>query len=132
MKIIKRTHTSVTAAKEPSRGVFWLVDDTLLCFPFYEGAEIGVSKSGLTFNHRKLWDEIKPHGVRKPFDYYPRGRVDFNNQGQPIIYMNPNIDESYVSQIKTEFGLRQDPIIKYDHSEHYRCHLDEGYKSDKL
>lgn len=120
---------AIEAAKEMSRGVFWVVDDQLLAFPFYEGASIGVAKSGNTFNHKKLWDDIKPKGINKPFDYYPRGRVDFNGQNHPLVYMNPNISEDWIPQIKTEFGLREDPIIHYDYSEHYRCHLDDGYTS---
>lgn len=91
----------------------------------------GVSNSGLTFNHKKLWDSVKPRGCNKTFNYYPRGRVDFKNKGVPVIYMNPNIDESWIPQLKQEFGLRQDPVVKYDNSEHYRCHLDDGYKDLK-
>ena len=101
------------------------MDDSLLAFPFYEGADVGVAKSRTTFNHRKLWDSIKPRGCNKPFDHYPRGRVDFNGQNKPIIYMNPNIDESWIRQIKIEFGLREDPIVHYDYSKHYRCYLDD-------
>ena len=121
----------INAAKESSRGVFWIIDDELLAFPYYEGADIGVSNSGLTFNHKKLWDSVKPRGCNKTFNYYPRGRVDFNNKGVPVIYMNPNIDESWIPQLKQEFGLRQDPVVKYDNSDHYRCHLDDGYKDLK-
>ena len=36
----------------------------------------GVAKSGNTYNHKKLWNEIKPRGCNKPYNYYPRGRVD--------------------------------------------------------
>ena len=38
--------------------------------------------------------------------------------------MNPNIDESWISEIKSEFGLRDDPKVNYDYSDHYKCHLD--------
>lgn len=117
----------VNSAKEMSRGVFWVIDGELLSFPFVENSEYGVAKSGTTYNHKKLWDHIKPKKCNKPFDYYPRGRVEFNGQGKPIIYMNPNVDESIVPEIKAEFGLRDDPIIHYDNSIHYRCHLDDGY-----
>ena len=121
----------IIASKESARGVFWLVDDQLLAFPFYEGADVGVAKSGTTFNHEKLWDSVKPRGVNKPFNYYPRGRVDFKSDGTPIIYMNPNIGEDWIPQIKTEFGLRKDPIIHYDYSEHYKCYLDEECKTSR-
>ncbi len=119
--------SAINASKEMSRGVFWVIDGKLLAFPFIEDAEYGVAKSGTTYNHKKLWDHIKPKKCNKPFDYYPRGRVEFNGKGKPIIYMNPNIDESVVHEIKAEFGLRDEPIIHYDSSKHYRCHLDDGY-----
>lgn len=116
----------VEAAKEPSRGVFWIIDGELLAFPFVENSEYGVAKSGTTYNHKKLWEYVKPKKCNKSFDYYPRGRVEFNNKGDPVIYMNPNIDESMVPQIKVEFGLRKEPIIRYDHSKHYKCYLDKS------
>ena len=117
-------------AKEQSRGVFWIVDNKLLAFPFINDS-YGVSKSGLTYNHEKLWKELKV-GKNIPYNYYPRGRVDFNGSGKPIIWMNPNIDEDgFISQIKTEFGLRENPKINYDFSDHYKCHLDDGWKPAK-
>lgn len=76
--------------KELSRGVFWIVDDKILAFPFMND-EIGVAKSGNTYNHKKLWTDIKPRGYNKPYNYYPRGRVDISNKGKAIIYMNPDI-----------------------------------------
>lgn len=118
--------------KEQSNGVFWVVDDKLLSFPYYDYQHVGVSNSGATLNHRRLWPEIAPHGHRnKSFDYYPRGRVEFKSDGTPVIYMNPNIDDKYIPEIKIEFGLRQDPEIHYDYSDHYRCHLDTGYRSNR-
>ena len=118
-------------AKEPSRGVFWVIDGELYAYPFIEGGNIGVAKSGLTFNHKLLWDSIKPRGCNKPYNYYPRGRVDFSNKGKPIVYANPNIDENIISEIRVEFGLRDYPDVRYDYSEHYKCHLDDGWKADK-
>jgi hypothetical protein len=117
-------------AKDMSRGVFWIVDDELLAFPFVEDYLGGVAKSGNTYNHKKLWADVKPHGCNKPYNYYPRGRVDISNKGKPIIYMNPNIDDAFISLIKSEFGLRTNPIIRYDNSNHYKCYLDDGWKPD--
>ena len=115
----------IHCTKEPAEGVFWVIDDKLYSYPFYGGADIGVAKSGNTFNHAKLWSYIAPSGARnKSFDYYPRGRVVFTGKGRPVIYMNPNIDESWISEIKSEFGLREDPKVNYDYSDHYKCHLD--------
>ena len=45
--------------------------------------------------------------------------------------MNPNIPDSAIYNIKSEFGIRnQTSIIKYDNSFHYRCYLDDGWKAD--
>lgn len=128
---MKITKTSISASKEMSRGVFWIIDDKLVAFPFYEGDTIGVAKSGRTYNHKKLWDEIKSRGCNKSFNYYPRGRVDFDGKNRPVIYMNPNIDNSFISDIKSEFGLRQTPIVRYDYSDHYKCYLDEVFRTDR-
>ena len=104
------------------RGVFWIVDDKLLAFPFDGTATQGIAKSGNTFNHKLLWEHVKP--CNKPFDYYPRGRVDYNSKGAAIIYMNPNVEDKYIDKIITAFGITTQPIIRYDYSEHYMCYLD--------
>lgn len=115
-------------AKEPSRGVFWVIDGELLAFPFMDDFTNGVAKSGNTYNHKLLWNDVKPAGCNKPFNYYPRGRVDISNRGKPIVYMNPNIEESLLSDIMVEFGLREKPTVRYDYSDHYKCYLDDGWK----
>lgn len=117
-------------SKEMSRGIFWIVDDELLAFPYIDTAAEGISKSGNTFNHKKLWESIRPKRNNKPYNYYPRGRVDISNKGKPIIYMNPNIDDSYIPHIRVQFGLLMEPEIRYDHSEHYKCYMDEGWKAE--
>lgn len=117
-------------SKEMSRGVFWIIDGELLAFPFYEDSAVGIAKSGNTYNHKKLWSDIKPRGCNKPYNYYPRGRVDISNKGKAIIYMNPNISEDWISSIRSEFGIAETPVIRYDHSEHYKCYLDDGWKPD--
>lgn len=119
----------ISERKEEARGVFWLIDDDLFCFPFYNDDNIGVSNSGLTYNHKRLWNELSLDRSL-PYNYYPRGRVDFSNKGKPVIYMNPNINTEYIPQIKSEFGLFDEPRICYDNSEHYKCYLDDGWKAD--
>ena len=83
------------------RGIFWVIDDSLIAFAFKEGAVHGVAKSGVTFNHKAYWNWAKPAHCKKPYNYYPRGRVDYTNQGKPIIFMNPHVDEIFVSEIIT-------------------------------
>ena len=120
----------IKSSKELSRGIFWDVNGELLAFPFVEDNLTGIAKSGNTYNHKKLWPFVKPKGCNKPYNYYPRGRVEINNKGKVIIYMNSNVSESLLSEIKTEFGIITDPRIIYDNSNHYKCYLDEGWKPD--
>jgi len=123
--------TLIVAAKETCGGVFWVIDDELFAFPFNGKYLDGVAKSGNTYNHKKLWPQVKPKGCNKSYNYFPRGRVHITNKGISQIYMNPTIDESIIPWIKQEFGLRDNPIINYDYSEHYMCYLEDDWKADK-
>ena len=40
--------------KEPSRSVFWIIDNELFAFPFIENDTRGGAKSGLAYNHKKF------------------------------------------------------------------------------
>ena len=106
------------------RGVFWLIDGELCCYPFDGRITDGVAKSGNTYNHKKLWEHIRPKGCNMAFDYYPRGRVEINSKGNAIVYMSPHIGGEYVYEICKAFEIDNAPITKYDHSEHYHCHFD--------
>ena len=116
--------------KESSNGVFWVIDDKLYSFPFYDSEE-GVAKSGNTFNHKKLWPHINPGRSNIPYNYYPRGRVVISTSGKSTIYANPNISNKFLSQIKIDFGLRDNPRWIIDNSEHYKCYLDDNWKPDR-
>ena len=111
------------------RGVFWVIDDAdgddrLIFKMFEEGDNVGLSKSGHNYNHRLLWEHVRPRGCNKSFDYYPRGRVEMNNKGIPIVYMNMSISKEDFERIKERFCLGDDYKIHYDGSEHYKCHND--------
>lgn len=105
------------------RGVFWLIDGSLYCYPFDGSITEGIARSGNTYNHRKLWEHIHPVGG-KAFDYYPRGRVEITAKGNAVIYMSPHIGGEYLPEISRVFEIIGTPAVKYDHSEHYHCHFD--------
>ena len=109
------------------RGVFWVIDGALLAYPFAEGVYAGgTARSGVTYNHRKLWEQL--HGFRgKPYNYYPRGRVDADNKGQPVIYMSPHVPPALLPEIQAVFAITTEPLLRYDNIRHYRCHLDDGW-----
>ena len=107
--------------------MFWVIDGALLAYPFAEGVYAGgAAQSGVTYNHKKLWELVR--GSRgKSYNYYPRGRVDADNKGQPVIYMSPRVSPALLSEIQVVFGITPQPLLRYDNSRHYRCHLDDGW-----
>lgn len=122
----------INSAKELSNGVFWVIDDRLYAFPFGSvNTYDGIAKSGNSYNHKRLWPDIKPPKCNKPYNYYPRGRVVVDARGQAKIFLNPNINDKYtISDIRSQFGIVSEPIILEDNSDHYKCYLDEGWKAD--
>lgn len=84
------------------KGIFWIVDRKnlqnnepyLFCIPV---DSVGVpcfltpipplnSKHGGNYNHKMTWETYVPAELRrgKPYDYYPRGRVEIKEQGKNI------------------------------------------------
>lgn len=129
------------------KGIFWVKDtsnpDKNLCFKIEcnsEGIPIdGLllnSKNGETYNHKLLWERLpKSITENKPYNYYPRGRVEIHN-GVAKIFCNGNINNSeIINFLKNEFNLTPHNRIKAikiitDNSNHYLCYLDDGWKSD--
>lgn len=109
------------------KGVFWLIDGEILAFPYDGKYPEGTAKSGDTYNHRKLWEHLRPKGGGIPFDYYPRGRVEIDNKGRAVIYSSPHISNENLSKIAEFFEL-ENYSVRYDHSEHYKCVYDRDDK----
>ena len=116
---------------EPCKGLFWWTGETLICVQISCG-EAG-NMPGDTGplagwnNHRRAWEKL-PRAVTqgKPFDYYPRGRVELR-RGRAWLFLSPHLcREDVVLQVRGAFGLGQMPVmLKADGSWHYRCYLDE-------
>ena len=126
------------------KGVFWIVNQDNMeenksycftipsdCYGNVEACELTLNaKSGTTYNHEKLWKELpRVFTQGKPFNYYPRGRVEIQN-GKATVYLNPHINNEDVQQLVIEeFNLTKKNginkvIFHSDGSEHYRCYLD--------
>ena len=129
------------------RGIFWIPDidniyDSDLYFQipcdsdgnvelnFHVDAQKS-SKGTDNYNHKNLWATLpKKLTNNKPFDYYPRGRVEIHH-GIATIYHSPHIpQEDLKSWIIDKFNLTKHNGIKKvklvaDGSAHYRCYLDE-------
>lgn len=87
-----------------------------------------VSKSGDSLNHKKLWKTL-PSDItnNKPFDYYPRGRVEIKN-GKVKIFISQYLieyKEKIIELCKNKFnltvgnGISKIDIVA-DGSEHYK------------
>lgn len=79
------------------------------------------SKSGDNFNHKVEWE--KRGKIGKPYNYYPRGRIEIRN-GKIKIYANPILIADSVVQchIIEHFELEDEKTkIKWipDYSTHY-------------
>ena len=139
-------------AKQLCSGIFWILSDCydlsdyeLLTFnipcdpdgnPNNTHSIVLNSKSGNTYNHKKLWEsEVKNNRKYRPYnkksyDYYPRGRIEISNN-RAVIYLNPHINKpDFIDIIKQNFGLFPCNIsevrIIADGSDHYQCFLDRG------
>ena len=125
------------------RGIFWVKDtkgfsDTVVVKAECDasGAFINLrntcllSKNGKEFNHKAAWDTLpKQKTEKKPYNYYPRGRVQIKN-GCAVIYANANIISDKLRKwVAKEFNLSKENginkiMMKADMSNHYLCYLD--------
>lgn len=86
------------------------------------------SKSGDNFNHKTEWSKLhKSITNNKPYNYYPRGRVEIT-KGKATIFFNPVLNRFDIHDlIMDEFGLVGKRIIVKevaDGSKHYEYLID--------
>lgn len=113
------------------KGIFWYIkneegENELVCIKAECDSQNKAnvqfsSKSGENFNHKAEWAKL-PHKITggKPFDYYPRGRVEIKN-GNIRIFCNPVLtEENILAMIIKAFSLENaKPKIIADASFHY-------------
>ena len=124
--------------KRPYKGIFWIKDFLNLVSVKIEVDKNGKavhddnlnSKKGDNFNHKMTWERFNRKITDgKPYNYYPRGRVEIRN-GKAIIFANPYIcTQDVLDMVKNEFHLHaengiEEIIMKPDYSNHYKCYLD--------
>ena len=125
------------------KGVFWITEAQLKQYFFRipcnsMGDITGAteyplcSKDGTNYNHKILWSLLpKSLTGNKPFNYFPRGRVEIRNS-KATVYLNPDINaEGIQSYIIGLFGLTKENGIKSvrfisDGSNHYKYSNDKG------
>ena len=128
------------------RGIFWIpdvnnVEQSQLYFqiPCNSNGDIDTdfeistqmsSKNTQNYNHKNLWSTLpKKYTNNKPFNYYPRGRVEIS-RGIVTVYHSPHIPQDELKQwlidkfnLTTHNGIKKIKMIA-DGSEHYSCYLD--------
>lgn len=120
------------------KGLFWLMKNDserfelfcikILCYrdgETLEKVETGGCESE-NLNHERAWSKLdKAVTQGKPYNFYPRGRVQIK-KGKATVYLNPILnDGAIVDKICRSFGLTKengivDIRIKNDNSRHYR------------
>lgn len=129
------------------RGIFWITDvnnvrSSNLCFtipcdvfgdindPEFHIPDSMSSTGSDNYNHQRVWNSLeRKYTKEKPFNYYPRGRVEISN-GVAKVFHSPRIPQDELKQfVIDKFNLTQHNGIKKikmiaDGSDHYRCYLD--------
>ena len=129
------------------RGIFWIPDVnnvrssnlyfTIPCDVFgdindpeFHIPDSMASTGSDNYNHQRVWNSLERRYTKgKPFNYYPRGRVEISN-GVAKVFHSPRIPQEELKQfVIDKFNLTQHNGIKKikmiaDGSDHYRCYLD--------
>ena len=130
------------------RGIFWILDVnnagssnlyfTIPCDVFgdindpeFHIPDSMSSTGSDNYNHQRVWDSLERRYTKgKPFNYYPRGRVEISN-GVAKVFHSPRIPQDELRKfVIDKFNLTPHNGIKKikmiaDGSDHYRCHLDD-------
>ena len=100
------------------KGPFWIAGEEILSYP----VEVSTQP---TPSHRDVWKLVCGEQKRKPWNYFPRGRVEIRNK-KAIIFANPVcfLYKNFEIEIRNKFDLENAEIIfKADNSAHYQHKL---------
>lgn len=115
---------------QPCYGIFWaigeseseLTESNLFCVvePYIESNTAEKS----VYNHKRFWQTLDKKITRgKPFDYFPRGRVEIRH-GKATVWLNVNIAHLADKIIETYSLSSLEVRVKVDGSKHYNSHFD--------
>lgn len=117
-----------------NKGIFWLItnqsgEKELLCIKVACDAMgdpkeqvMFSSKSGENFNHKAEWSKLSPRlTLGKPFNYFPRGRVEIR-KGKVTVFCHPElIQPPYRNWIIRDFEIPESSRFVADGSAHYQA-----------
>lgn len=86
------------------------------------------SKDGTNYNHKILWSLLpKSLTGNKPFDYFPRGRVEIRNANQPIPKKKRDV-ESEITALRSKTAIQEREIEIRGRDQQY---LFQNWQEDK-
>jgi hypothetical protein len=110
--------------RQPGKvGLYFYIDNEVLDDSVnLEGSEVyGDCKIGKS-SHVDVWDERYEKIYKKPYDYYPRGRVVYKyKEAKFIVYKDKCIGERGLSQILKAFDIQHNKNVAIETDEHYVC-----------
>ena len=113
---------------EPKTGRFYVVGDEVAAITENAERDDKKTKGQITeINHRKFWDEKLKHGTRYKYDFFPRGRVEYDSEEymsyvildkclEKIAWAEPRIMNKIFSFFDLEIAR-----TKFIYSDEYRC-----------
>lgn len=110
-----KSNTEITGENLMLKGAFWTVGEDILSYP----VEIPTQPNP---SHKDVWKLVCGEHKRKPWNYFPRGRVEIRND-KAIIFANPDcfLYKDLENKIRNNFELGNVQIIyKADNSRHYQ------------
>jgi len=129
------------------KGIFWITDKENLHHNDKYLIKIKTDRQGTiidydlplnsrnrdNYAHKETWKNLPYELTRnKPFDYYPRGRIEIR-KGKCIIYINLLINtDRVISYLIKEFELLtvNDISVINDNSNHYKSNIQKIDKHD--
>lgn len=129
-------------SSELAKGIFWVkdtdnIEDSIIYFDIPCDTNgnattdfISNAKSRTTYNHENTWKTLSNKITEgKPYNYFPRGRVEIANN-KATIYCSPYIYGEklkkvliYLFNLNNHNGIKSIRMIA-DGSNHYKCYLD--------
>lgn len=116
------TMTELQNENTPKKGPFWLICgiDSNGNIAAEKLITYSVFQTQVTPSHKDVWEDCKG-SIKKPWNYYPRGRVEIRNS-KAVVYANPLCFEyaGLISELRVAYHLGNLTMsLKADNSTHY-------------
>ena len=106
------------------RGMFWIAEEKVLISTYVEEGLENLSRNSSPYSQKKLWERVRPERNFRKYDYYPRGRVDYDSSGRPVIILGKSVKKSFIPAIQEAFEITDKPQIVLDQLKRYDSEKD--------